>query len=382
MSSKIFLIQSDNTLQSLEEQPYQNENLLQTLLEKHPELLAGEEINPSNPRRWLLISREVAVPDEEQGGKNMYLDHLFLDQEGIPTLVEVKRSSDTRIRREVIGQMLDYAANAVAYWPIEEIRTRFELACEYRQEDATTVITTFILAELDDGTAVEKFWAQVKTNLQAGRIRLVFVADIIPPQLRRIIEFLNEQMDPAEVLGVELPQFVGQGIRTIVPRIIGQTVEAQQKKGYTPRESRQWDEETFFAELAQQEETAVTIARHILIWANKHADAISWGKGTEVGSFTPILKREGIRYQLFTFWTRGNHMQLRLNSLSSKRPFNSPAKQQEIMARLNEINGMDLPAHAINREPTLPLSLLNEETRLAQLLSVFEWVIAEVNKPY
>ena len=31
----------------------------------------------------------------------------------MPTLVEVKRSSDTRIRREVVGQMLHYAANAV-----------------------------------------------------------------------------------------------------------------------------------------------------------------------------------------------------------------------------------------------------------------------------
>ena len=42
-----------------------------------------------------------------------------------PTLVEVKRSSDTRERREVVGQMLDYAANAVVYWPIETIRARF-----------------------------------------------------------------------------------------------------------------------------------------------------------------------------------------------------------------------------------------------------------------
>jgi hypothetical protein len=33
------------------------------------------------------------------------------DQNAVPTLVEVKRSSDTRIRREVVGQMLDYAAN-------------------------------------------------------------------------------------------------------------------------------------------------------------------------------------------------------------------------------------------------------------------------------
>jgi|SRR5579872_2595824 len=58
------------------------------------------------------------------------LDHLFIDQDGIPTLVEVKRGTDTRIRREVVGQMLDYAANAVVYWPVESIRSHFDRTCE------------------------------------------------------------------------------------------------------------------------------------------------------------------------------------------------------------------------------------------------------------
>jgi hypothetical protein len=30
--------------------------------------------------------------------------------------------------------------------------------------------------------------------LQAGRIRMMFVADRVPDELRRIVEFLNEQM--------------------------------------------------------------------------------------------------------------------------------------------------------------------------------------------
>ena len=50
-----------------------------------------------------------------------YLDHLFLDQDGIPTIVETKRSSDNRLRKEVVAQMLDYASNALIYLPVEEI---------------------------------------------------------------------------------------------------------------------------------------------------------------------------------------------------------------------------------------------------------------------
>jgi len=31
---------------------------------------------------------------------------------------------------EVVGQMLDYAANAVVYWPVERLRSYFEAGCE------------------------------------------------------------------------------------------------------------------------------------------------------------------------------------------------------------------------------------------------------------
>jgi hypothetical protein len=53
----------------------------------------------------------------------------FVDQDAVPTFVEVKRSSDTRLRREVVGQMLDYAANASAHWdagaPAQQLRIAF-----------------------------------------------------------------------------------------------------------------------------------------------------------------------------------------------------------------------------------------------------------------
>jgi hypothetical protein len=48
----------------------------------------------------------------------------------------------------------------------------------------------------------------VKTNLAAERIRLVFVADEISPELRSILEFLNRQMSETEVFGIEVKQYV------------------------------------------------------------------------------------------------------------------------------------------------------------------------------
>ncbi len=183
------------------EQPYGTEELLQKLLADYPNLLAGDQIDRDVPRRWLLVSREVSLASEEDGAGRWSVDHLFLGQDAVPTIVEVKRSTDTRIRREVVGQMLDYAANAVVYWPVERLQAQFEAN---REEYEQALIELLGDAEVSP----EQFWQKVKTNLQAGKVRLIFVSDEIPTELRRIVEFLNQQMDPAEVLAVEIKQYV------------------------------------------------------------------------------------------------------------------------------------------------------------------------------
>jgi hypothetical protein len=225
MADNIFLLKGEGELVQMESSPYNSEALLQTLLAKFPDLLGGGQIDTASPRRWLLIKREMGIPAEEDGGERWSVDHLFLDQDAVPTLIEVKRSSDTRIRREVVGQMLDYAANAVVYWPVETIQAEFAKTCQLEDVDPGDRLAEFLGDEADP----QEFWQRVKTSLQAGKIRMLFVADVIPPELRRIVEFLNEQMDPAEVLAVEIKQYVGHGMKTLVPRVIGQTAEAEKK---------------------------------------------------------------------------------------------------------------------------------------------------------
>jgi hypothetical protein len=48
----------------MEERPYPSEDLLQELLAKYPNLQAGNQINIDKPRKWLLVSREAALPSE------------------------------------------------------------------------------------------------------------------------------------------------------------------------------------------------------------------------------------------------------------------------------------------------------------------------------
>src|SRR5690349_19789265 len=128
MGTGLYVIRDDGQLIGMGEQPSDSEDPLQRSLAQYPDFLAGDEMGCDGraPRRWLLIKREAGVPSEDGGSPRWSADHLFIDQDGIPTIVEVKRSSDTRIRREVVGQMLDYAANAVVYWPVESLRAAFQ----------------------------------------------------------------------------------------------------------------------------------------------------------------------------------------------------------------------------------------------------------------
>ncbi len=233
MSSRdtIFLINDAGELEQVPHRLFSSEDLFQTLIERYPELLVGEQIDPDNPPRWLLIQREAGIPGQDGGGSRWSVDHLLLDQQGRPTFVEVKRSTDTRIRREVVGQMLDYAANAVEYWPKDRIR---ELAiAQYGGLELLNARIQRLVLETEDGSESwepDDYWASVDRHLQQGELRLLFVADQIPTELRRIIEFLNEKMPSIEVLGVEIRQYEGQSIRALVPRVVGQTEYARQTK--------------------------------------------------------------------------------------------------------------------------------------------------------
>ena len=115
-------LRNANDLVPLSQKPYVKEDELQELLARFPDLLPGEDIDPSEPRRFLLIRREAPVA-------GLAVDHLFLDQDAVPTLVEAKRVENPQLRREVVAQVLDYAANAALEWDADTLETWFAAKC-------------------------------------------------------------------------------------------------------------------------------------------------------------------------------------------------------------------------------------------------------------
>ena len=196
---------------------------------------------------------------------------------GAFALVEVKRSTDLRLRREVVAQMLDYAASAAQEWPADVIRDSLE------QRAGPNKSVDELLSENEISMTADVLISTITDNLSVGKIRMMFVADEIPESLRRIIEFLNVQMSPAEVLGVEVPQYVGKEGRAYVPRLVGRTAAARSKK-IVAGGGQPWDRDLFLETARarcsdEQYEFIVKLLDQVLAAHGR----VVWGQGSQPG---------------------------------------------------------------------------------------------------
>ena len=271
MAERIYNRSKTGSLDPLNEEPFVTENELQDLLAEHPELLDGEQVRPGDPRRWLLIKREKGIAESSDTGSRWALDHLIVDQDAVPTLVEVKRGSNPEIRRTIVGQMLEYAANAARTWTGDELRQTFEATAASDKLDPDEELGR--LLQVDDEPDADGFWEKVATNLTATRLRLLFVADEIPDTLERIVMFLNAQMPNIEVLAVEIKQFRGESTQTLVPRVLGRVsnVPTRSSSGSRQRLTR----EAFLDDFTAEEER--NAAQRLLDVVQDSGAALKWG---------------------------------------------------------------------------------------------------------
>jgi len=188
------------------------EEALQQFIEKFPKVIPGRQIDPENedPPRFVLLRREMPV-----GGWS--LDHLFVDQRGILTLVETKLFQNPESRREVIGQIIEYAANAYSYWGNGQAKQK---AVEYWSKQQKDIDD--ILREEFNQNDMDSFWNNIEENLKDRRVRLIIATDELRPEVTRMIEYLNDEMKNTAILGLEI-KFYGSedGSLVMVPRIYG-----------------------------------------------------------------------------------------------------------------------------------------------------------------
>ena len=321
MSADVIFIEDASGLKEMPASGFALEDDLQSLVERHPALLCGAQMNRDNPRVFLLVGREFGVPDRDGGGGRWSLDHLFVDQDAIPTLVEVKRASDTRARREVVAQMLDYAANGVHAQRLDPARPRHRARLGM---DPTRVLLDFVGAEQVDG-----FWDRAVENLRHGRIRLIFLIDRVPHELRRIVEWLNEQTTETEVLAVEVMQYGTVDHRVLVPRLIGATTTAAAVKRSATRGLG------FEARLADASPESKELGERLKAWGLRNA-------------IHTRRTHEGLKYlaedgqDLCTFYPHWDGLEM----LVSIRRSSHPVESEKLLRALESFVGSSLSGNA------------------------------------
>lgn len=367
MTGGIFLRRGEDLIQ-MSERRYTTEADLQKLLASHPNLLSAD----GEPHRWVLVSREFGIASEEDGSDRWSVDHVFLDEDGVPTLVEVKRSTDTRIRREVVGQMLDYAANALSYWQLETIKARFEAGCQ--DTDPVEVLANALGPDSD----LNLFWERVGTNLAAGRLRLIFVADVIPNELRAIVEFLNQQMSPADVLAVEVRQYVDDSgeHQTLVPRLIGETQAARRAKGRAQRTA--WDHDSWITGYRQARgEHETGVIERLLTWAGEHDPPLEVRFGTATQDPGAMVRIPGTTTLFGGF--RGKGIEVHFHPLRHVPPFDDLQRRRELQTRLQEIPEVRIDDDKLDKLPNFPVAALADPDSFNRFVETIDWVIREAS---
>lgn len=361
MSRSTIYTVSNGQLTAMKPSAPESEAVMQLLVADYPEIIADDDGD------LLLIKREQPIGDGEGDGR-WSLDHLFVTQEGVPVLVELKRAVDTRLRREVVGQMLDYAANATAHWKAGTVADSFEATTRAAGRDPWEVLAAF----LPEGLEPETFWERVDASFAAGRVKLVFVADTIPRELARIVEFLNEQMK-AEVRAVELNWFEAEGVKAFTPRVIGQTQRAQASKsssrGLPPPISK---EEWITSNMSRYGQEAVDGAYEFVEMVSSldgHAE-VAKAQGSLIGVFDLPFGA------FFPMSVAYGKVTLNLGYMTHRRALKSEEKRQAIYDRLSKIVG-GLSTETLSGFPGFPLALMNDASVREKVAGLLSAIIAD-----
>ncbi len=192
--SKIFVLSDETAGQTrvVPEQAFPSDDYLQREIERRPDLIPGEQVDPDVPRKWLVVTREAGSGEYLPGIDRWTMDHVLIDQDAVPTLVECHMSTDAETGRVTIGRLLDYAANIKSFWPDGRLREAARVTL--RRAGRTYEYAVGELIESDDPRQVESYWVRADQNMTEGRVRIVLASARFSPELFKMIEFFGGQM--------------------------------------------------------------------------------------------------------------------------------------------------------------------------------------------
>lgn len=195
-----------------------NEGWLRDVIFKCPELIPILEIEAAfSP--LVPVCRELPTPAGP-------IDALFVNSDGMLTVVECKLWRNPEARREVIGQILDYAKE-LSRWSYEDLQESIGRATRSRGN-----VLYEIVRKSEDDISEAEFVDNVTRNLKRGRFLLIILGDGIRESVENITNYLQVHSGLHFTFAlVEMAVFgfpAGSEYRYLFqPRVITRTIEIE-----------------------------------------------------------------------------------------------------------------------------------------------------------
>lgn len=192
------------------------ETFLQDLLHRAPETLPVDELDSSfGP--LISLGREISN-----------IDNLFISPNGRLTIVETKLWRNPEATRQVVAQILDYAAR-VSRWSYADLETKARTEALHPTPLGSQSLYDFVAARSEDVLPESEFVDAVQQTLRTGRFLLLIVGDGIRESIEPIVGSLHNHPQKLFTFGlVQLQVFEDPhagGGHLVVPQIVAHTTE-------------------------------------------------------------------------------------------------------------------------------------------------------------
>jgi hypothetical protein len=203
------VVMADGRPRVLQRAGHRSDDLLRGLLDHRPDLLLGPP-GPADQRRLLLVTRQMTGARPSSSGIPA-LERVYVDSDAVPLLVELHEAAHARAG-DVLLRLLDRVAVELPHCGGGRLRG-LARSTHGDHDEADLLART-----LGWSGGPDAFWQRVEANLSRDRVRIVIVADRLPDDLARMVDFLDGQLRDVEIRAVEISLYGSGQVQALVPR--------------------------------------------------------------------------------------------------------------------------------------------------------------------
>jgi len=329
---------------SLPSEGYSGEAHLQEILFRDPDIVPVEDISSDTELSPIkLMLKEVGLPGSGA------TDLVGIDKNGNIYIIETKLARNPEVRRQVIGQILEYAAflhEKGLDWLDDVVKKQKKVS-----------ISEYFDKLNDPDWDKESFEQNLRDNLNSGTFKLFIAVDEMNPDLQRIINYMENVLS-MEIYALELRYFKDKdGMEILVPNVHG-----GKKKPPKPLPTWDWDR---FVEDAKKKVDAATLATLQKLYEfSLQLGKVDFGKGRTYGTFRVWLPYKNDEINLYVITSTGKGNWFGFKSMVGKQV--DKGLISEYVKQLKSLGfKLDEKKH-VEAYPTFETAILNQEEKFSE----------------